>query len=54
MTRDELMKYKEVCGEDSAINLLLLGGPDRYSGDYEKDMEELESGADDYRNEHQS
>lgn len=42
MTRAELNEYWRKCGTESAINLLLLGGPDAFEGDYDKMMQELE------------
>ena len=42
MTRVELNEYWEKHGTEAAINLLLIGGPDAFEGDYDKTMQELE------------
>jgi len=42
MTTQELMEYKDYCGAESAYNLLLLGGPDYFDGDYDKILDKLE------------
>ena len=42
MTRAELNEYWREFGTESAINLLLLGGPDAFEGDYDQMMQELE------------
>ena len=35
MSEDEIMEYAQVCGLESAANLLLLVGPDGFKGDYD-------------------
>lgn len=35
MSEDEIMEYAQVCGRESAANLLLLVGPDGFKGDYD-------------------
>ena len=42
MTKKELWEYMKDCGPEAAADLLLLGGPDNYAGDYEKTMKELD------------
>lgn len=42
MTKAELNEYWVKCGTEAAINMLLLVGPDKFDGDYDKTMRELE------------
>lgn len=43
ITRKEVLEYMREQGQESAYNLLLLGGPDFYDGDYDEYNELLES-----------
>lgn len=46
MSREEILDYAKDCGYEAAANLLLLGGPDAYDGDYD-DYKDLEQKLDD-------
>ena len=41
MTEQDLIEYREDCGNEAAANLLLLTGPDCFSGDYDDWMKTL-------------
>lgn len=42
LTVTDLAAYEKKCGTESAIGLLLLTGPDRFDGDYDKTLAMLE------------
>lgn len=42
MTIKELKEYEKACGPEAAANLLLLGGPDNFEGDFGETVARLE------------
>ena len=38
----QLLDYRAKCGTEAASNLLLLAGPDGFTGDYDRAMADLE------------
>lgn len=42
ISKQDILEYAQDCGAEAAANLLLLGGPDGYAGDYDE-YKELEA-----------